>query len=504
MATITTMAEARNRLRFNCTACQTICEHIGAAVSLVLEEKTALGLAAAPDERRPLETLSEQELLEQALRDRQERARTEKFRLRSSDPQQPWTDYTITSALSGKTYRVALRGEERGDSFCSCPDFRTNTLGTCKHILHVLHRVQRRFPAAARRKPYRNREAFVHVLYGEEVTLRLQLPDRPDPELVKAVGSLADGPIDDVRRLVDCLTRLERLGRNVTVYPDAEELIQRRLFEQHMADRMAEIQKDPARHPLRKQLLKVELLPVSTRRDRLCRGGRPGDPGRRHGPGQDDPGRGRRRDPRPRGRHRPRAGGLPRLAEIAVAQRNPPLLRPQRATGHRRRRRAGPAIRQRLLLHRLQLRAGAARHPGHRARPLGPDHPRRRPADQELGVEDGPGHQGPQVAVRAGPQRHAAGEPAGRVVLGGPVRRRPPPAAGLPLLPSPSRGGREREGAGLQEPGPVAREPAADPAAAARASRCSSSFRRGPARSSASRPPTSRSSCTTPTCASCR
>ena len=67
VATITTMTEARNRLRFNCTACQTICEHIGAAVSLVLEEKTALGLAAEPDERRPLETLSEPELLEQAL-----------------------------------------------------------------------------------------------------------------------------------------------------------------------------------------------------------------------------------------------------------------------------------------------------------------------------------------------------------------------------------------------------------------------------------------------------
>ena len=104
-------------MRFNCTACQTICEHVGAAVSLVLEEKTALGLAAAPDERRPLESLSEQELLEQALRDRQERAQTEKFRLRSSDPRQPWTDYTITSALSGKTYRVALRGEERGESY---------------------------------------------------------------------------------------------------------------------------------------------------------------------------------------------------------------------------------------------------------------------------------------------------------------------------------------------------------------------------------------------------
>ncbi|MGD0899942.1 MAG: SNF2-related protein, partial [Thermoguttaceae bacterium] len=261
VATITTMAEARNRLRFNCTACETMCEHVGAAVSLILEEKTALGLAAVPDEKRPLETLSEQELVEQALSDRRERAATEKFRFQSSDPRRPWTDYTITSALSGKSYRVALRGEERGQSFCSCPDFRTNTLGTCKHIMHLAHRVRRRFPASVRGRPYRNREAFVHVLYGEEVTLHLQLPDQPAPELVKAAGPLAGGPIDDVRRLVECLKRMERLGRPATVYPDAEELIQRRLFQHRMSERMAEIQKDPARHPLRKQLLKVELLP---------------------------------------------------------------------------------------------------------------------------------------------------------------------------------------------------------------------------------------------------
>ena len=261
VVTITLATSARDRLQINCTACHRACEHQGAALSLVLEEKTALKLAAIPDERRPAETLSEEELVEQALEERRERARTERFRLKSADAKRPWTDYTITSVLSGKTYRVALRGEERGQSYCSCPDFRTNTLGACKHILHILNWARRRFAARVRRRPYRNREAFVHALYGEEVTLHLQLPDQPERGLVKAVGPLANGPIDDVRALVDCLSRLERQGHAVTVYPDAESLIQRRLFEQHMADRMAEIRKNAARHPLRKTLLKVELLP---------------------------------------------------------------------------------------------------------------------------------------------------------------------------------------------------------------------------------------------------
>jgi len=261
VATITTMAAANNRLKFNCTACETICEHIGAAVSLVLEEKTSLGLAAPPDENRPTELLSESELVEHALHERQERAKSEKFRVTSSDAAKPWTDYTVASALSGKTYRVALRGEERGQSYCSCPDFRTNTLGTCKHVLHLLNRVQRRFSAALRRKPYRNREAFVHVLYGEEMTLHLQLPEKADPEMVNLAGQLVDRPIDDARKLVEFVGQMQRLGRNVTVYPDAEELIQRRLFQQRMAKRMAEIRSNPAQHPLRTELLKIPLLP---------------------------------------------------------------------------------------------------------------------------------------------------------------------------------------------------------------------------------------------------
>ena len=137
VATITAMAEAKNRLRMNCTACETVCEHIGAAVSLILEEKTALGLAAAPDERRPIETLNEQELLEQALRDREERAKTEKFRLQSSAPQKPWTDYTISSALSGKTYRVACAGKNGAirsvpvPIFARTPSARASIFCTC-------------------------------------------------------------------------------------------------------------------------------------------------------------------------------------------------------------------------------------------------------------------------------------------------------------------------------------------------------------------------------------
>ena len=262
VASITKMAGATNRLKFNCTACETMCHHVGAAVSLVLEDKTGLGLATPPDEKRPLELLSESELLEHcapraaaAGQGREVPHYVGRFeqavdRLHRGQPR-----------LSGKTYRVALRSEERGKSYCSCPDFKTNTLGTCKHVLHILERVRRRFPAAERAKPYRNRETFVHVLYGEEMTLHLQLPDKPDEEIVKLAGQLIAGPIEDARKLVEFLGQMERMGRSVTVYPDAEELIQRLLFQQRMSKRMEAIRGNSAEHPLRTKLLKIPLLP---------------------------------------------------------------------------------------------------------------------------------------------------------------------------------------------------------------------------------------------------
>ena len=54
---------------------------------------------------------------------------------------------------------------------------------------------------------------------------------------------------------------MEHLGRNVIVYPDAEELIQRRLFQEGMSKRMDEIRGKAAHHPLLTKLLKIPLLP---------------------------------------------------------------------------------------------------------------------------------------------------------------------------------------------------------------------------------------------------
>jgi SNF2 family DNA or RNA helicase len=218
-------------------------------------------LADAPPDRPPVESLAEQALVEQAIAERKERARTEEMRLTSVSPHEIWTDYALTNSASGKSYRVALRGWQPGESYCSCPDFRKNTLGTCKHILHALEKVRRRFPDSMRNRPYRRREICVHISYGKEMELRMLLPPRLDDQASAIVLPICDRPITDLPDLLKRIRRLEAQNVPVKVYPDAEEYIQTRLLQQRIAATCAEIRRNPRSHPLRTTLLKVEVLP---------------------------------------------------------------------------------------------------------------------------------------------------------------------------------------------------------------------------------------------------
>lgn len=262
VATITLKAEARNRLHLNCTVCDGPCEHLGAALALVLEEKTSLRLAEPPPEPgRPLDSLPESELYHRALADRLDRAKNERMQVKTGDCQTPWTDYVVTSTLSGKSYRVALRGLELGQSYCSCPDFRANTLGTCKHILHVLSKVRRRFDPRQLKTPYKRRRISVYLKYDQQVTLALGLPDDLPPQVLTLAETWQARGDADPGALVKLIEQLGALGRQVHIYPDAEEYIERSLIAARLANRCAEIRRDPHNHPLRKTLLKVPLLP---------------------------------------------------------------------------------------------------------------------------------------------------------------------------------------------------------------------------------------------------
>ncbi len=117
---------ARGHIGYSCSACEGPCEQVGAAFSLVLEEKTLLGLAAPPAETVPLEHLNEAELEQRALSERMDRARKEKMRLHSMDPARLWTDYVITSEASGKVESSAANRTAPAPTFAKTPSAPVN------------------------------------------------------------------------------------------------------------------------------------------------------------------------------------------------------------------------------------------------------------------------------------------------------------------------------------------------------------------------------------------
>ncbi|MFA7233202.1 MAG: DEAD/DEAH box helicase [Terrimicrobiaceae bacterium] len=88
------------------------------------------------------------------LAKRRLRAREERHRITNLDPAHPvFSNFEIKSP-SGMTYRAEIRDVVSRQFSCTCTDFRTNGLGTCKHIEAVLLQLARRqragFKAAER------------------------------------------------------------------------------------------------------------------------------------------------------------------------------------------------------------------------------------------------------------------------------------------------------------------------------------------------------------------
>lgn len=63
---------------------------------------------------------------------RRENARESNFSVEHLDKNRIWGDYLVSSDTG--RYKVAFRGVQSERNFCSCLDFRTNGLGTCKHL----------------------------------------------------------------------------------------------------------------------------------------------------------------------------------------------------------------------------------------------------------------------------------------------------------------------------------------------------------------------------------
>ena len=69
---------------------------------------------------------------------RRQFGREQNFGLTNLGSEPFFSDFRVHNPASNSRYRVAIRGTALGQNFCTCPDFATNDLGTCKHIEFTL------------------------------------------------------------------------------------------------------------------------------------------------------------------------------------------------------------------------------------------------------------------------------------------------------------------------------------------------------------------------------
>jgi superfamily II DNA or RNA helicase len=195
---------------------------------------------------------------------RRQLGREETFALTNVGDRPIFSEFHVTNPKSGNTYRVVIRGGSPGSNFCSCPDFATNTLGTCKHVEFTLARLERRRDARAAlthgwSPPY----SEIYVRYGARREVRF----RPRADAPATLRRLAgryfdpDGVLrpEAARHFEDFIAETELIDPGRRCYDDALALVAQMRDAERRAARLAAAFPRGTRSPAFKRLLRIEL-----------------------------------------------------------------------------------------------------------------------------------------------------------------------------------------------------------------------------------------------------
>ena len=130
--------------------------------------------------------------------------------------------YTVVNPATKNEYRVVFRGEESPWNYCSCMDFKTSRLGTCKHLEAV-----KLWMKAHRKRVHHERPAYtsMYLSYREERKVCLRIGTDHEEEFRKLAEPYftSDGMMRPgaEKNILDFLMAATRLDNTFRWYPDA-------------------------------------------------------------------------------------------------------------------------------------------------------------------------------------------------------------------------------------------------------------------------------------------
>jgi SNF2-related domain/Helicase conserved C-terminal domain len=155
---------------------------------------------------------------------RQQRAREEQPRIRPLDRANPIFSQFEVHSPSGMIYSVEVRSVASRRFSCTCVDFRTNGLGTCKHAEAVLLYLEARFPKLFAKAQQNESDRIDIVLDRTNETIRIENPTLPLPKAIAKIfgagGVLKPGydPEEVVDRLKSFRLSALRLSHEIPLW----------------------------------------------------------------------------------------------------------------------------------------------------------------------------------------------------------------------------------------------------------------------------------------------
>lgn len=189
---------------------------------------------------------------------RQQAALKEAFDISAVNEKQYPGDYRVSNLTSKSEYKVVFRGESSQWNYCSCMDFKTSKLGTCKHIEGVKQWIEQH-----KKKTYRGTPPYtsVYLSYKEEreVCLRIGTDNAEEFEQLAEPYFTPDGRLkpEALYTVTDFLREATRLNNTFRWYPDALSFI----LEQRDNRRRVRILEDKYKDNQLDSLLKTSLYP---------------------------------------------------------------------------------------------------------------------------------------------------------------------------------------------------------------------------------------------------
>ncbi len=158
---------------------------------------------------------------------RRQFGREQDFQFENIGGEPLFSEYRVINPASGGRYRVAIRGLQPGNNFCSCPDFATNDLGACKHVEFLLAKLQsKRGARAAFARGFHPPYSEIYLSYGARRAVHFRPGADCPAALLAAARRVFDEnagwvlPPERITRL-DGFLAVDRGNHEVRVYEDA-------------------------------------------------------------------------------------------------------------------------------------------------------------------------------------------------------------------------------------------------------------------------------------------